>query len=125
MGRVKISLGIVIGIILISIIGLVALDHETDEIIALLDRTKEYSDQGDTRKALEAAEEFEEEWEKYHSLASVFVRNDKITNIQTSVSRLRPLIEKENDELNAEIANARSGLEWIVESEIPRLTNIL
>ncbi len=41
------------------------------------------------------------------------------------MSRLKPLIENENDELNAEFENARSALEWIVESEIPKLTNIL
>ena len=53
------------------------------------------------------------------------VRNDKITSVQTSMSRLKPLIEKDNDELNAEFENAKSGLEWIIESEIPKLTNIL
>ena len=39
--------------------------------------------------------------------------------------RLKPLIDKDNDELNAEFENAKSGLEWIIESEIPKLTNIL
>lgn len=125
MGRIKICLGIIIAIIILSVIGVWTLDCKTDKIIDLLDETKKYSDSGNTQKALEAVDRLENEWEKYHTFASILVRNDKISSVQTSMSRLRPLIEKENDELNAEFANARSGLEWIVESEIPLITNIL
>ena len=125
MGRIKICLGIIIAIIILSILGIFVLDSKTDKMIKLLDETKSYSDSGNTQKALEAVGRLEDEWEHYHIFASVLVRNDKISSVQTSMSRLRPLIEKENDELNAEFANARSSLEWIVESEVPRLTNIL
>ena len=124
MVRIKICLGIIIAIIFLSILGVWILDCQTDEVIKLLDETKSYSDASETDKALEAVEKLESQWEKYHTFASILVRNDKISSVQTSISRLRPLIEKENDELNAEFANARSSLQWIVESEIPRLTNI-
>ncbi len=124
MGRVKICLGIVIAIIIISISGIFFLDSKTDKIIELIEETKKYSDMGDTEKALESVGVLEQEWDKYHTYASILVRNDKISSVQTSISRLRSLIEKENDELNAEFANAKSNLEWIVESEIPRFTNI-
>ena len=125
MVRIKISLGIVIAIIILSVSGIFVLYHKTDRVIELLDETKKYSDEGDIEKALDAVGALEREWEKYHGYASVFVRNDKITNVQTSMSRLRPLIEKDNDELNAEFENAKSGLEWIIESEIPKFSNIL
>ena len=84
----------------------------------------EYSD-GRTAESAILAEELNDKWEKYQKTASIFVRNEKISSVQTSMSRLKPLIENENDELNAEFENARSALEWIVESEIPKLTNIL
>lgn len=125
MVRIKISLGIVIAIIILSISGIFVLDYKTDRVLELLNETRRYSDEGDDEMTLEAVERLEKEWEKYHTYASVFVRNDKITNVQTSMSRLKPLIEKDNDELNAEFENAKSGLEWIIESEIPKLTNIL
>ena len=54
----------------------------------------------------------------------MIIRNDKISMVEDSMSRLRPLIEAENDELTAEFSNARSSLMWIIESEIPRFTNI-
>ena len=125
MVRIKISLGIVIAIIVLSVSGIFVLDYKTDRVLKLLEETRSYSDEGDNEKALEAADSLEKEWEKYHTYASIFVRNDKITNVPTSMSRLKPLIEKDNDELNAEFENAKSGLEWIIESEIPKLTNIL
>ena len=125
MVRIKISLGVIIAIIVMSVSSIFILNYKTDRVLELLNETRSYSDKGDSKKALEAAESLEKEWEKSHTYASVFVRNDKITSVQTSMSRLKPLIEKDNDELNAEFENAKSGLEWIIESEIPKLTNIL
>ena len=115
MVRIKISLGIIIAMLVMSVSGIFILNYKTDRVLELLNETRSYSDKGDSEKALEAADSLEKEWEKYHTYASV----------QTSMSRLKPLIEKDNDELNAEFENAKSGLEWIIESEIPKLTNIL
>lgn len=125
MVRIKISLGIVAAIIILSVAGIFMLDHKTDRIIKLLDETRSYSDEDNYEKAIESVDNLMNEWEEYHTFASIFVRNDKITNAETSMSKLKPLIEKENDELNAEYENARSCLEWIIESEIPKWSNIM
>lgn len=124
MGRVKLCFGILIAIIVFGIGGILIIEHKTTDIIKLVDKTQYYSDMGNTEKALEAVDELEKQWIKYHKLASVIVSNDKISDVQNSVSRIQPLIESQVDELNAEIANARSSLMWIIESEIPRFTNI-
>lgn len=124
MGRVKICFGILIAIIILGISGIFIIDYRTDGVIDLIDETQSYSDAGDIEKALDSAQRLEKEWDKYHIMASMIIRNDKISMVEDSMSRLRPLIEAENDELNAEFANARSGLMWIIESEIPRFTNI-
>ena len=125
MVRIKISIGIIAVIIILGVAGIFVLDHKTDRVIDMLEETKKYSDAGDTQMAIEAVGKLEQEWERYHTFASIFVRNDKITSVQTSMSRLRPLIEKDNDELNAEYENVKSGLEWIIESEIPKFSNIM
>lgn len=124
MGRVKICFGILISIIILGIAGIFIINYRTDGVIKLIDETKAYSDSGDIEKALDSVDKLNEEWDRYHKMASVVIRNDKISMVEDSISRLRPLIECENDELNAEYANARSGLMWIIESEIPRFTNI-
>lgn len=125
MVRIKISIGIIAAIIILGVAGIFVLDHKTDRVIDMLEETKKYSDASDTQMAIEAVGKLEQEWERYHTFASIFVRNDKITSVQTSMSRLRPLIEKDNDELNAEYENVKSGLEWIIESEIPKFSNIM
>ncbi len=122
--RIKISFGILIAIIVLGITSFFMLKKETNEIIDMIDYTKSLSMSGKTQEALEAMDNLLEEWEEFHNHASVFVNNDKIGTAQDSISRLRSLIESENDELNAEFDTAKSALKWIVESEIPRLTNI-
>ncbi len=124
MGRVKLCFGILIAIIILGIGGILIIEHKTNDIIKLVDTTQYYSDMGDTQKALETVDKLKNQWDNYHKVASVIVSNDKISDVQDSVSRIKPLIESHDDELNAEIANARSVLMWIIESEIPRFTNI-
>ena len=123
--RIKISIGIIAAIIVLGAVGFFMLKNETDEIIAMLDETRELSDNGKKEEALESVDELLEEWEKVHTYASVFVNTDKISATQNSMSRLKALIETDNDELNAEYDTAESSIKWIVESEIPRWTNIL
>ena len=123
--RIKISIGIIAAIIVLGAVGFFMLKNETDEIIAMLDETRELSDNGKKEEALEAVDALLEEWDKCQTYASVFVNNDKISATQNSMSRLKALIETDNDELNAEYDTAESSIKWIVESEIPRWTNIL
>ncbi|MCI7805457.1 MAG: DUF4363 family protein [Oscillospiraceae bacterium] len=123
--RIKISFGIIISIIVLGVSGFFVLRHETYELIGLIDETKSYSDSANTEEALKSADKLLKKWDKFHTYASVFINNDKISDVQESVSRLKALIETGNDELNAEYDSAKSTLKWIVESEIPRWTNIL
>ena len=80
MVRIKISLGVIIAIIVMSVSSIFILNYKTDRVLELLNETRSYSDKGDSKKALEAAESLEKEWEKYHTYASVFVRNEWQTN---------------------------------------------
>ena len=100
--RIKISIGIIAAIIVLGAVGFFMLKNETDEIIAMLDETRELSDKEKKEEALESVDALLEEWDKFHTYASVFVNNDKISATQNSMSRLKALIETDNDELNAE-----------------------
>lgn len=123
--RVKISIGIIAAIIILGVFGFFTLKRETNQVIESIDKIRELSEAGKIEEALDSADIMLKEWEKYHTYASIFVNNDKITVVQNSISRLRALIEDRNDELGAEFDTAKSGLKWIVESEIPRFTNIM
>lgn len=125
MTRIKISCGIILFIIIMGVSGYFLLEHEVNEVIDNIDKTRRLSDEGRIDEALAAADLLLKDWDKFHTYASIFVNNNKISPAQTSISRIKPLIESGNDELNAEYETARSALKWIIESEIPRLTNIL
>ena len=60
MVRIKISLGIVIAIIVLSVSGIFVLDYKTDRVLKLLEETRSYSDEGDNEKALEAVKRHED-----------------------------------------------------------------
>ena len=125
MGRVKLCGVTIMVVIIFGVTSLIYLGRRTNEIIDLAKQTQTLADNGDKQGALTSAEELEKQWEDYQDMASIFVRNDKISGVQTSMIRLYPLIEKDSEEIDAEFANVISGLEWIVESEVPRVTNIL
>ena len=125
MGRIRLSIAILIMVLGISICSVIFLSNKTAGIIELARKTQDYADKGEAQKALEHMGYLENEWESYQNMASIFVRNEKISGVQTSMVRLRSLILNKSEELDAEFAGVISGLEWIVESEIPRITNIL
>ncbi len=123
--RIKISFAIIAAIIVLGISGFFVLRHETLEVMDYLDQTRELADSGRKTEALESADRLLGDWDKFHTYASIFITNDKISDAQESISRIRALIETDNDELDAEFDTAEVALNWIIEGEIPRLTNIL
>lgn len=125
MNRIKIC-AVLLGLITAgSVLSLIFMKNETERIIDILSETEQLVQAGEREKAMEMAKYLESRWEDYQSFASIFVRNEKISNVQTSMVRLYYMIEADSEELGGEFANTRSGLEWIVESEIPVISNIL
>lgn len=125
MTRIKISMGIILFIITLCISSFFIIRHETNEIINSIEEVKTIYLSGDTAKAFQISDKMLKKWKTYHVYVSIFVNNDKISLAQTPISRIKPLIKNENDELGAEFETAESALKWIIESEIPRWTNIL
>lgn len=125
MVRIKISLGIIAAIIIIGVSGFFVLKHESNEVISNIEKTRALAETEKIDEALESADVLVNDWNKFHKYASIFVNNDKISAAQNSISRIKSLIETGSDEINAELDTASSAIKWIVESEIPRWTNIL
>ncbi len=123
--RIKISFGIIVMIIILGISGFFVLKYKTNDVIDIIDETLELAKEEDSKDALKSVEKLMDKWEDFHTYASVFINNDKISTAQNSISRLKSLIESKSDEIEAELESAKSALKWIIESEVPRLTNIL
>ena len=125
MGRIKLCCVMLFVIIVFCCWGFSFISSQTGELTALLEHTEQLAESGSKKEAIDSAKELEKVWEEYQDIASIFVRNDKISGAQTSMTRLCSMIKNESEELGAEFSNARSCLEWIVESEMPKIYNIL
>lgn len=65
------------------------------------------------------------DWEKYRTKAGLLVHSQKLVQIQADISRLPGLIENDSDETLATIDSIYISIQWIYDSEVPKLSNIL
>ena len=98
---------------------------ENAELVSIAEEIAEYNKNGDTAKASAAAERLTEKWGSFEKNMSVFVRDDKLYTLSTSVSKVSPYITAANDELDAELENICRQLRLIYRSELPMWYNIL
>ena len=99
--------------------------NENEELAAITEEIAVYNENGDTANASAAAERLTEKWGRFEKNMSVFVRDDKLYTLSTSVSKVSPYITAANDELDAELENIRRQLRLIYRSELPVWYNIL
>ena len=99
--------------------------RENKELVSITEEIAKHNENGDTAKASAAAERLTEKWSRFEKNMSVFVRDDKLYTLSTTVSKVSPYISAANDELDAELENIRRQLRLIYRSELPVWYNIL
>ena len=117
-------------IIIVAIMGYSAfaawiIKGENEELASITVEIDEYNKNGDTANAGAAAERLTEKWSRFEKNMSVFVRDDKLSTLSTTVSKVPSYINDANDELDAELENIRRQLKLIYRSELPMWYNIL
>ena len=125
MSRVITAFIIIAAIMGYSAIAAWIIKGENAELISIAEEVAEYNKNGDTANAGAAAERLTEKWSRFEKNMSVFVRDDKLYTLSTSVSKVQPYITAANDELDAELENIRRQLKLIYRSELPMWYNIL
>ncbi len=125
MNRVITAACLMLGIIAYSVSAAFIIKHENNELIGIIDEISAYSEKGDSEKASAAAEVLSLKWYSFERKMSVFVRDDKLNSISTSVARVKPYIAEANDELDAELQNISRQLTIIYRAELPMWYNIL
>lgn len=124
MKRVIISCCILLAMISLGVLFNIRVSGHCEELIDLVEHTQECVSNDDNEKALEYAWEFENKWELFHNEAVFMIRGDKISEIENCYIRIIPLIEEDNDELPAELAELRNILIHTKISELPTFYNI-
>ncbi len=125
MNRVITACCLIAAIILYSASAALIIRSENAELIEIIGQISECNEKGDSENASAAAQRLNYKWRSFERKMSVFVRDDKLNSISTSVARISPYIDEANDELDAELQNIRRQLTLIYRGELPAWYNIL
>lgn len=125
MKRIRISAGILALMIALSVFFNYRVTKQCEKLINLVELTEESVNSDDNLKALQYAEEFTEKWKRFRNEGAVMVRGDKISDVESCYIKIIPLLETENDELFAQLAELKNILIRIKTSELPTIYNIL
>lgn len=122
MKRVIISISILTAMVSLAIFFNVRISVRCNELIELTELIQENIE--NKSEALEYAGQFDSEWESFHHESIFIIRGDRLSEIENCYIRIIPLIETDNDELSAELAELKNILIHTKASEIPNIYNI-
>lgn len=125
MKRVKAAFALIGGIIFYSVIASLFLVEWQGEIDVLIDEIRICNENGDSGKASAAADELAYKWSRLEKKMSIFVCDEKLNNISSSVAKVPQFVTEANDELDAELESIRRQLRLICRGELPLWYNLL
>lgn len=124
MTRLKIGIFIILLLTGTSIFQGWWIDKNCNSLMALTSDAEDFFLNGDSEKATEITEQLQHKWEDFRRGASVFVRNNKLTELDRLFARIHHLTEKESEELPSELTELYHLLELLKNGEIPRVTSV-
>ncbi len=125
MTRVRISAGILVLLIGISVFSGIWVNRRCDDMLGEIDKIYELEEKGDIIGAADMSKELDANWESFRETASVMLRYDKLVEIDRLCSRIVHLAAEEGAEMEAELAELRDMLEMLKSGETPRLSSVL
>ncbi|HOV41303.1 MAG TPA: DUF4363 family protein [Oscillospiraceae bacterium] len=125
MKRVKLCCIILIFIIAFSAGMLKLIDMRCDEMLAAVSEIEVLLEKKETARAIEKTDELNLLWGKYYKLLSCLVKHDKLSEINASVAKIKPLIKSENAEVFSELKSLSYRFSLIKDTEFPYWHNIL
>lgn len=124
MTRLKISIFIIAALIGTSIYQGIWVDRGCLSLMEQTAQAEDFFRSGDIGNSVDITAELQEKWEDFRKGASVFVRNNKLTELDRLFARVHHLAENESEELPSELTELYHLLELLKNSEIPRWTSV-
>lgn len=124
MTRIKISAGILLSFVILSIFTSVWVNRRCDELLTLADRV-EAAYLNSEKTAGELSAELETQWKDFRKGASVLLNNEKLTDPERLVSRVTYLAGQDSPELQTVLEELRHLIKQLKHGETPVLTSIL
>lgn len=125
MKRVRISVGILLLMIGISVFFNYRISVNCDKLIEIVETVEDNVRNNNKSEALENAYQFEESFTDFHTESLMMIRGDKLSEVENCYVRIVPLIETDNNELLPELIELKNILIHLKKSELPMLSNIL
>ena len=123
--RIKISMGILALMVVFSGLSGFFVHKNCAELVSEIATIEKFVSDGDLESAEKSAKLLEKNWNRFSKAAVLFVRSDKLTEAESTVSRIIPLIQTDCDELTAELSELKSRIIHISDSEKIHIRNIL
>ena len=124
MTRTKISAVIILLLIGLSVYSSLWVNRRCGEMLEKLGVISELAERGETDEAAVRAVELSAEWEDFRTKASVLLKYDRLTDVDSIFSRIVHLAEYNSEELQSELAELRDMLEIMKSGETPKLTSV-
>lgn len=125
MKRFVIALVLMAAIIAYSVTASVCLINWQRDVTDIIDEIKFYNENGDSGKISAAADKLTDEWAELEKKMSIFVRDEKLNSISSSVAKVPQFVTEANDELDAELESIRRQLKLLCRGELPLWYNLL
>ena len=124
MTRVRLSVGVLLLLIIISIFSSFWVNCRCNTMLSEVDLMHELAENGDTEGVSGRARELNAQWESFREGASVLLKYDRLIETDRLCSRIVHLAENEETEMAAELAELRDMLEMLKSGETPLLTSV-
>lgn len=111
MTRIKFSIAILILLFGISFGSQIWMDSKCSNITSIIAKTEELLVKGNKPEALESAKLLSGEWEDFRKFAGIFVRRNKLIEIDRLCARVKTLAENDSEELSAELSEFKKLIE--------------
>lgn len=125
MKRVAMAFSLIGAIIVYAAVASLCLINWQGDVTEIIDEIKLYNESGDNGKTSAAADRLTDEWKSLEKKMSIFVCDEKLNNISSSVAKVPQFVEAANDELDAELESIRRQLKLICRGELPLWYNLL
>lgn len=112
MTRFRISLAILLVLLGVSMGSMAAVRHSGNAVLEAVQQVSETA--SPTAAQCEAVETA---WEKAEPWLLLSVRRDKLMDTSNAVYRLKPLLEADCDEFDAELKDLQSSLQFLIQEE--------
>ncbi len=124
MTRLKISIIVILTLMGASIFQSMWISENCAALMARTIQAEDCFRMGNIEKSAELTAQLQGEWENFRTPASVFVRNNKLTELDRLFARVHHLAEGESEELPSELTELYHLLELLKNSEIPKVTSV-